>query len=119
MFPSLLPLPVSSFGQHQQYQPLQAVHGVERPEKRLIYIPGLFLLLRIWGTVQLFYSLAVPNHNGCIQEGVLIGFKVLGYLQVRVLLLTFTHVHPFSTPDTLTPFVLLSFPFFHIHHHRQ
>ena len=55
-------------------------------EKRLLAIPLLFILLRIWGTLQFFYSLAVAsqNHAGCIPNTVRNAFMIIGILQVRV-----------------------------------
>ena len=54
-------------------------------EKRLLAIPLLFILLRIWGTLQFFYSLAVAgqNHGGCIPSTVRNAFMIIGVLQVR------------------------------------
>ena len=53
-------------------------------EKRLLPIPLLFILLRMWGTLQFFYSLAVAttNHDGCMPHKVQTGFVVFGILQV-------------------------------------
>ena len=53
-------------------------------EKRLLAIPLLFILLRMWGTLQFFYSLAVSeqNHGGCIPSSVRSTFMVIGILQV-------------------------------------
>ena len=56
----------------------------ENVEKRLLYIPLVFILLRIWGSIQFFFSLAVSNDNqdGCIPNVVHTVFFVLGILQV-------------------------------------
>lgn len=53
-------------------------------EKRLLAIPLLYILLRMWGTLQFFYSLTVSGqkHGACIPEGVKIVYTVLGILQV-------------------------------------
>ena len=60
---------------------------IEQAEKRLIYIPIVFLILRIWGTIQYFYSIGVSgrNHDGCIPHGVQIVFYLLGIVQVLII----------------------------------
>ncbi len=60
------------------------VPRVAQVEKRLLAIPLLYILLRFWGTLQFFYSLAMSeqNHDGCIPTGVRDGFFLLGILQV-------------------------------------
>ena len=67
------------------YQPLQLVTQIGRSESRLIYVPGVFLLLRMWGTIQFVYSLGVSeqNENGCILNSVWSGFILLKVLQVE------------------------------------
>ena len=59
---------------------------VENVEKRLLYIPLMFILLRIWGSIQFFFSLAVDDDNqeGCIPNEVHTVFFVLGILQVLI-----------------------------------
>ena len=61
---------------------------VENVEKRLLYIPLMFILLRIWGSIQFFFSLAVAdgNQEGCIPNVVHTVFFVLGILQVFALI---------------------------------
>ena len=69
---------------HQRYQ-LPPGTAAEQAEKRLLYIPALFLLLRVWGTAQLFYSIGVSSdiqEPGCIPHGIQIGFMIFGILQV-------------------------------------
>ena len=53
-------------------------------DNRLLFIPIMFLLLRIWGTIQFFFSIGVANHNvcGCIPKEIHTVFYVLGILQV-------------------------------------
>ncbi len=55
-----------------------------RVEKRLLGIPLLYILLRMWGTLQFFYSLAVDhtNKNGCIPPDVQKIYFAFGILQV-------------------------------------
>ena len=58
-------------------------------DKRLLAIPLLYIILRMWGTLQFFYSLAVagtqnnPDQPGCIPQMVQEGYYVLGLLQVN------------------------------------
>ena len=56
-----------------------------RVETRLLAIPLIFILLRIWGTIQFFFSLAVADNvrNGCVPHSNHVAFFVLGILQVR------------------------------------
>jgi formaldehyde-activating enzyme involved in methanogenesis len=54
-------------------------------ESRLLLIPVIFILLRMWGTIQFFFSLAVADSvdNGCVPKSTHIAFYVLGILQVQ------------------------------------
>lgn len=54
-------------------------------EKRLLAIPLLYILFRVWGTLQFIFSLAVDHTNtyGCIPETVQRAYFVFGILQVR------------------------------------
>lgn len=56
-----------------------------RVEKRLLAIPLLYILLRVWGTLQFIFSIAVDHTNtyGCIPETVQRAYFVFGILQVR------------------------------------
>ena len=75
---------IFSFQLHNRYQ-LPPGTAAEQAEKRLLYIPALFLLLRIWGTAQFFYSIGVSSDSqepGCIPHGIQIGFMIFGILQV-------------------------------------
>ena len=75
---------IFSFQLHSHYQ-LPPGTAAEQAEKRLLYIPALFLLLRIWGTAQFFYSIGVSSdiHKpGCITDGIKVGFMIFGILQV-------------------------------------
>lgn len=51
-------------------------------KQRLLLIPIVFILLRMWGTLQFFYSLAVSHQNkdGCIpktSQKVFLGFAIV------------------------------------------
>ena len=60
-----------------------------RVERKMIYIPVLFLLLRMWGTIDFFLNISMeaidPSENGCILKGFHTANLVLGYLQVHSL----------------------------------
>ena len=62
----------------------QVQHELLVENRRFKYIPVFFLLLRIWGTVQLFYSIGMAgkNHDGCLPPGVQTGYFILGIVQV-------------------------------------
>jgi len=61
--------------------------AVEEVHKRLLYIPLFFLVLRMWGTLQLFFSLGVANENqnGCIPKPIQTIFFIFGILQVTTI----------------------------------
>lgn len=69
-------------GGYEEVQPVLR----ENVERRLKFIPIIFLLLRIWGTVQFFVSIAMeaihPEYQECIPNAFQIVFLVLGILQV-------------------------------------
>ncbi len=55
-------------------------------ERKMVYIPVIFLMLRFWGTAQFFLNIGMeatyPMKHGCILQGFHTAFTVLGYLQV-------------------------------------
>ena len=52
-------------------------------ESRLLAIPVIFILLRMWGTIQFFFSMAAADSvYGCVSKPTHIAFFVLGILQV-------------------------------------
>ena len=55
-------------------------------KQRLLLIPIVFILLRMWGTIQFFFSLATSsqNHNGCIPPTSRKVFLILAIVQVCV-----------------------------------
>ncbi len=68
---------------------------MEQAEKRLIYIPVFFIILRIWGTVQFLISIPMSKNitpPGCITQTYRDVFFAFGILQVQG--------NP-SNPDTL------------------
>ena len=83
----MLYLCIHTFLQHHHRYQFPPGTAAEQAEKRLLYIPALFLLLRIWGTAQLFYSIGVSSlveEPGCIPHGIQIVFVVFGILQVSI-----------------------------------
>ena len=62
--------------------------NTRRVDKRLLAIPLLYIILRMWGTLQFFYSLAVAGTQkgtgqpGCIPPIVQVGYFIFGLLQV-------------------------------------
>ena len=62
-------------------------------EKRLMLIPLMFVLLRMWGTIQFFFSIATSslNQGGCVPPWMQTVYLVLGILQV-VCVCVYTHV---------------------------
>lgn len=59
---------------------------VEQVEMRLLAIPVVFILLRMWGTTQFFYSLSISDiSEGCIAEEkqkVLLAFGILQVMYI-------------------------------------
>ena len=58
---------------------------LHKSDRKLLVVPVLFVLLRCWGTIHFFYSIAVHNrvHNGCISRTLAHIFQFLGFVQVR------------------------------------
>ncbi|XP_064385388.1 G-protein coupled receptor 157-like [Halichondria panicea] len=56
---------------------------VKKADRKLTFIPIVFVLLRIWGTIQFFYSLAVSQYISCACTTQVIAtvFTVLTYFQ--------------------------------------
>ncbi len=59
---------------------------VKKADRKLTFIPIVFVLLRIWGTIQFFYSLAVSQYISCACTTQVIAtvFTVLTYFQVKL-----------------------------------
>ncbi len=59
-----------------------------KAERKMIYIPVIFLLLRVWGTAEFFLNIGMqftyPMKDGCILKGFHTANVVLGYFQVIV-----------------------------------
>ncbi len=56
--------------------------------RKMTFIPVLFILLRIWGTIQYFYiyieSYRGKVQCGCVTQSTFWGLTILGYLQVNL-----------------------------------
>ena len=82
-------------------------------KQRLLLIPIVFILLRMWGTIQFFYSLAVSsqNHNGCIPPLSRRVFLALAIVQVCVYVCPACWLSWFTTAFHIIEFVaLISLP---------
>lgn len=61
---------------------------LQKVETKLYAIPAVFIVLRIWGTLQFFVSIVVftieeYNRNGCVSHGWNIVYMLLAVGQVR------------------------------------
>lgn len=58
--------------------------SMKRIDQRLIVIPLVFILLRIWGTIQFFFTLAASYHwdDGCFSNYYHYPHLVLGIMEV-------------------------------------
>jgi len=67
--------------------PAPQTNVMTKVNKILVFIPVLFIVLRVWATVQYFFSVYVVQnalHNGhCIPNDLHVPHVVLGVLQVR------------------------------------
>jgi G protein-coupled receptor 157 len=61
------------------------VTAMQRADKKLTFIPVVFILLRIWGTAQFLYATSVEKlmYLGCVPNEYAAGFTFLAYVQVR------------------------------------
>jgi len=60
---------------------------LKRSDKRMVAIPMVFVLLRCWGTLHFFYSLAVSQDvtkHGCTNTKFFVGFFFLAVMQVSI-----------------------------------
>jgi G protein-coupled receptor 157 len=51
-------------------------------ERRLLAIPILYIVCRMWGTLQFFFSLSVSISEGCVSHPIHLAFRLFGYFQV-------------------------------------
>jgi len=61
----------------KQFISMGLVAVVQKADRRLTLIPVIFILLRIWGTIQFFYSIivsrsgSITTYKECVSNGVL------------------------------------------------
>lgn len=82
---------------HREQQPMLTQHDGEggtqpsaqnearsQVKQRLLLIPMLFILLRMWGTIQFFFTLVKKNDidSGCVSKSDSISLFALGIFQV-------------------------------------
>ena len=60
------------------------ITAIQQVDRKLIYIPVMFLLLRMWGTVQFIVASSIhkTDCHHCISQPASIFLYILGYLQV-------------------------------------
>ena len=63
------------------------ISTIQRADKKLTFIPIVFILLRIWGTLQFIYATGVDHmmYFGCVPKNYAIGFTFFAYVQVNLL----------------------------------
>ena len=72
-------------GEEHNYLSSGLVAAVRKADSKLVFIPLVFVLLRMWGTLQFFYTVAlpkVPGHKLCISTNYYHGLVFLGVMQV-------------------------------------
>lgn len=57
------------------------VDVVKKADRKLTLIPVVFVLLRMWGTLQFFFSLAVQTECGCVSKSIGRAFTFFGIIQ--------------------------------------
>lgn len=77
-------------GEEKNYLSAGLVNAVRKADSKLVFIPVMFVLLRIWGTVQFFYLLSAnpqtsPQGCSCIHTDYYRGLIFLGVMQVSSL----------------------------------
>lgn len=71
----------AQLGYSGQFLSSELVAVLRKSDKKLVAIPILFVLLRMWGTVQYFYSLGAYTQEGCTTTPWYVGFMLLSFLQ--------------------------------------
>ena len=60
--------------------------AIRQIDQKLIFIPVMFFLLRVWGTIQFIVLSAVSVHHcACVSHDAYITLYILSYLQVSQL----------------------------------
>ena len=79
-----------------------AKKSMKQIEFKLFLIPFAFILLRMWGTLQFFFSIIVfrggfvDKNTGCVTDSVFYTYKVLAVLQVGDFLHTYIRIYRFT-----------------------
>ena len=77
----------TKIGEERNYLSSGLVAAVRKADSKLVFIPMVFVLLRMWGTLEFFYSVALPKvHHSrglCIHTNYYHGLVFLGVMQVR------------------------------------
>lgn len=76
-------------GEERNYLSSGLVAAVRKADSKLVFIPMVFVLLRIWGTLEFFYTIALPKLpvyvdgiKVCIHDNYYHGLVFLGVMQV-------------------------------------
>ncbi len=58
--------------------------SIKRVDQRLLVIPLVFVLLRIWGTIQFFFTLTISYYwdSGCVSKSIYYVHYSLGIMEV-------------------------------------
>ena len=74
----------TKLGEEHNYLSSGLVAAVRKADSKLVFIPMVFVLLRMWGTLEFFYLVALPKvHGHCIHTNYYQGLVFLGVMQVR------------------------------------
>ena len=67
-----------------QFTPVPVASVMQTADKKLTFIPIVFILLRIWGTAQFFYIFGLSHkiHYVCVPHHYWIADNIFGYAQV-------------------------------------
>ena len=78
-------------GEERNYLSAGLVSAVRKADSKLVFIPVMFVLLRMWGTIQFVYTFIIPHTNSdtctCIDGNFRGGLIFLGVMQVHNTLL--------------------------------
>lgn len=70
-------------GEERNYLSSGLVAAVRKADSKLVFIPMVFVLLRMWGTLQFFYGFAIrPTTEACIHTNHYHGLVFIGVMQV-------------------------------------
>lgn len=69
-------------GEESNYLSSSLIAAVRKADSKLVFIPVVFVLLRMWGTIEFFYTISLPTHDACIPTKFHSGLVFLGVMQV-------------------------------------